>query len=272
MATNSLTILHLRTFKLGLKPRKLSDGGGLYLLVRPNGSAAWQLAYRFAGKQKTLSFGSYPAVGLQQARKKRDEAKAQLAAKEDPGVLKCIAKLSANGAANNTFRTIGLEWLEKQRKRYRTSHYDRIERRLERDCPPHWKAANCDDRTAYLTGNLTASRKTRWGHVGNAPTSAPDGRPSVSIRHCDRACVARSDRRPERCTGGRAPCPASREATCFVLAQDDIAGARRANRGPVAPGPLSTAEPRHRGKAWGVNVQANVGFTNRRHDGGFRLP
>jgi hypothetical protein len=136
MATNSLTTLHLRTFKLGLKPRKLSDGGGLYLLVRPNGSAAWQLAYRFAGKQKTLSFGSYPAVGLQQASKKRDEAKAQLAAKEDPGVLKCIAKLSANGAANNTFRTIGLEWLEKQRKRYRTSHYDRIERRLERDLSP----------------------------------------------------------------------------------------------------------------------------------------
>src|SRR5258708_2754817 len=78
--------------------------------------------------------------------------------------------------------------------------------------PLHWKVADRDDRTAYLTGGLTASRKTRWGHVGNAPAGAPDSRPSVSVRHCNRACVARSDRRPERCAGGRAPCPASREA------------------------------------------------------------
>lgn len=137
MAINSLTTLHLRTLRPGQKPRKLSDGGGLYMLLRPNGSAAWQLAYRFAGKQKTLSIGPYPAVTLQQARKKREEAKAQLAANEDPGVLKRIAKLSANGAAKDTFRSVALEWLEKQRKRFRTTHYDRIERRLERDLFPY---------------------------------------------------------------------------------------------------------------------------------------
>jgi hypothetical protein len=46
------------------KPYKKTDGGGLYLLVNPNGSKWWRFDYRFAGKRKTLSMGTYPDTGL----------------------------------------------------------------------------------------------------------------------------------------------------------------------------------------------------------------
>ena len=53
-----------RNAKPGKKLVKLSDGGGLYLLIQPNGSKLWRLGYRFNGKQKTLAFGIYPTVSL----------------------------------------------------------------------------------------------------------------------------------------------------------------------------------------------------------------
>ena len=57
------------------KSYKLSDGGGLYLLVEPNGSRYWRMKYRVAGKEKRLSFGVYPTVSLANARQKREDAK-----------------------------------------------------------------------------------------------------------------------------------------------------------------------------------------------------
>ena len=56
------------------KSYKLSDGGGLYLQVEPNGSRYWRMKYRFAGKEKRLSFGVYPTVSLADARQKREDA------------------------------------------------------------------------------------------------------------------------------------------------------------------------------------------------------
>jgi hypothetical protein len=50
------------------KPYKLADGGGLYVEIMPTGSKLWRLKYRFAGKEKRLSLGPYPAIGLAQAR------------------------------------------------------------------------------------------------------------------------------------------------------------------------------------------------------------
>jgi hypothetical protein len=63
------------------KPYKLADGGGLYLLVNPNGSRYWRLKYRVAGKEKLLALGVYPEVTLADARAKRDEAKRGIAAR-----------------------------------------------------------------------------------------------------------------------------------------------------------------------------------------------
>ena len=74
-----LTNTALRAAKPKEKPYKLSDGGGLYLLVNPNGSQWWRLKYRFEDKEKLLSLGVYPHISLQEARSQRDEAKKAIA-------------------------------------------------------------------------------------------------------------------------------------------------------------------------------------------------
>lgn len=92
---------------------KLSDGGGLYLLVKPTGSRLWNQAYRFSGKQKKLSHGGYPSVSLAEARQLRDEAKKLLASGIDPGANKKVAKLTAVISATNTFGGIAEERLQR---------------------------------------------------------------------------------------------------------------------------------------------------------------
>src|SRR5688500_16000348 len=73
--TNRLTDAALRALKPQSTRLKVSDGGGLYVLVQPSGGRLWRFDYRFSGKQKTLALGVYPAVSLAQARQDRDEAK-----------------------------------------------------------------------------------------------------------------------------------------------------------------------------------------------------
>lgn len=62
MAINILTLAAIRAAKSTQKPYKLSDGGGLYLLVNPNGALWWRLKYRFEGREKLLSLGVYPSL------------------------------------------------------------------------------------------------------------------------------------------------------------------------------------------------------------------
>ncbi|TAJ75957.1 MAG: DUF4102 domain-containing protein [Gallionellaceae bacterium] len=71
--TNKLTDSKLRSLKPREKPYKISDGGGMYVEVRPNGSKWWRLAYRLNGKQQLKSLGVYPEVGLFEARRFRDD-------------------------------------------------------------------------------------------------------------------------------------------------------------------------------------------------------
>lgn len=70
------------------KPYKLADGGGLFLLVKPNGSKLWQQKYRHLGKERLLSHGQYPDVTLAQARQKLHDARALLAEGNDPATMK----------------------------------------------------------------------------------------------------------------------------------------------------------------------------------------
>jgi integrase len=98
------------------KTMKLSDGGGLQLWVKPSGARLWALAYRFAGKQKKLSLGQYPSIGLRDARKARDEAKRALGSGIDPGQQKRREKLNKRAAEANTFEAIASELIEKKRR------------------------------------------------------------------------------------------------------------------------------------------------------------
>lgn len=112
----ALTDTTVRNLKAASTPKKYSDGGGLHLLVTPTASKLWRMAYRYAGKQKLLAFGSYPAVSLADARKRRDEAKQVLAAGADPGQQVKEERLSKKLNAANTFGTIADELLGKLEK------------------------------------------------------------------------------------------------------------------------------------------------------------
>ena len=105
----------IRTAKPTDKPYKLSDEKGLFLLITENGSKYWRLKYRFNGKEKLLSFGTYSDVGLKDARIKRDEARKLLAAGSNPGEHRWAQKATKTEKAANAFEVICREWLE-QRK------------------------------------------------------------------------------------------------------------------------------------------------------------
>jgi integrase len=100
----------VRNAKPSDKPRKLSDGGGLHVLIQPTGSKLWRLAYRFDGKQKTLALGIYPAVSLEEARRRRDEAKQLLARSIDPSVQR---KADRQAGEDSSFRAVAEEVIAK---------------------------------------------------------------------------------------------------------------------------------------------------------------
>jgi integrase len=119
------------------KPRKtvysLSDGGGLQLRVKLNGSRLWLLDYyRPHDKKRTsLSFGSFPDMSLADARKKRDEAKVLLASGIDPQEQREEEKLSAQVAQNNTLNHVASLWLETKKSTISTDHAEDTWRSLE---------------------------------------------------------------------------------------------------------------------------------------------
>ena len=111
--TKPLTVTQVNNAKTKTKMYKLFDGGGLFLQVNPSGGKHWKMKYRKDdGKEGLLTFGSYPDVSLEQARKKRDEARSQKAAGIDPGEAKRQEKADRENCAKNTFEAIAGAWLE----------------------------------------------------------------------------------------------------------------------------------------------------------------
>jgi integrase len=131
-----LTDTFLRSLKPTGKIQKLSDGGGLYLYTSPTGGKLWRMGYRFDGKQKTLSFGAYPAVSLKDARQRREEAKEQLAKGIDPAAHKQAVKAAVKAETENTFEIIAREWFAKHKDFWVPSHSDKIIARLENNIFP----------------------------------------------------------------------------------------------------------------------------------------
>ncbi|MGH8479129.1 MAG: tyrosine-type recombinase/integrase [Gammaproteobacteria bacterium] len=128
-----LTDRAIRGAKPRERPVKLRDGGGLYPpLVNPNGSRWWRLRFRYGGKENLLSLGVYPAVGLKDARARRDAARKQLASGIDPSA----ARKAAKTAEADSFEAVAREWYAKRAPGWAPSHSDKIIRRLERDIFP----------------------------------------------------------------------------------------------------------------------------------------
>ena len=113
---HELTDIKVKNAKPRQKPYKLFDGGGLYLLVNTKGTRGWRYKYRFAGREKLISFGVYPTVPLAGARAERDKAQKQVAAGDDPSVLRQIKKAKEKAAKANTFEAIAQTWSDEYHK------------------------------------------------------------------------------------------------------------------------------------------------------------
>lgn len=143
-----LTDIQLRTAKPTDKPYKLSDGGGMYVEVMPNGSKFWRMKVRQAnGKESRLTFGSYPEVTLAAARAERSKTKQQKAAGVDPAQAKRIQKIQKKVAAVNTFEVLAREWHSNKSETWRESTAKEALARLENDVFPRigkWPIADVD--------------------------------------------------------------------------------------------------------------------------------
>ena len=130
----ALTATTIKTCKPKDKAYKLTDGGGLYLLVSPSGGKWWRFDYRCQSKRKTLSMGVYPAISLKDARDRRDEAKKQLANGIDPAMVRKSQKHQQSQP--NTFEAVAREWHAKFKPGWSDTHASRLLRLLERDIFP----------------------------------------------------------------------------------------------------------------------------------------
>lgn len=147
MAKEQLKDVTIRNVKPTDKDQRLNDGGGLYVLLKPNGAKWWRFDYTFAGKRKTLSLGVYPATGLADARTKAEEARAAVANKKNPSdtrketksaqqlALENEKRLEAGLTIVNSFEHIAREWGEKKVDTWADKN-NRSKRMLERNIFP----------------------------------------------------------------------------------------------------------------------------------------
>lgn len=133
----ALTNIQCQTAKPKEKPYRISDSGGMYLEVMPNGSKYWRLKYRWLGKEKRLALGIFPLTTLAEAREKRDAARKQIALGVDPSKAKVEARRLAISEAANTVELVSREWLERQSGRWSEGYSKKVLRRLEHDLFPY---------------------------------------------------------------------------------------------------------------------------------------
>lgn len=131
-----LNVPQIKNAKPAVKPYKLADGGGLYLLINSNGSKYWRLKYRYGGKEKVLALGVYPDVSLALARDERQEAKKHLRDFVDPSKVRKQRKQATISKTVNSFEAVAQEWWQKQVGRWSLDHGTKVWRSLESDVLP----------------------------------------------------------------------------------------------------------------------------------------
>jgi integrase len=131
-----LTDARIRSAKPAKKSVRLFDERGLYLEISPSGGKWWRLKYRYDGREKRISLGVYPDVGLKAARERRDAARALLSDGVDPSHARKVTRAAPADRVEDSFEIVAREWFAKYSKNWAESHSSRIMRRLERDIFP----------------------------------------------------------------------------------------------------------------------------------------
>lgn len=140
-----LTATAVKSAKPQSKQYKLSDSGGMYLLVLPAGGRYWRLKYRISGKEKMLALGVFPEMTLAEARERREEAKKLIKQGIDPSLEKQKRKREKRMQAENSLERIAREWHELRSKDVTPNYAKNIILRLEKDIFPRLGARPITD-------------------------------------------------------------------------------------------------------------------------------
>jgi len=131
-----LSVTSIRNARPGGKSIRLYDGDGLYPEVSPAGGKWFRLKYRFGEREKRLSLGVYPEVGLKDARERRDAARKLLANGIDPSENRKVQRTARAESVANSFEVVAREWFAKFSPAWVERHRERVMSRFERDIFP----------------------------------------------------------------------------------------------------------------------------------------
>jgi integrase len=162
---NKLSSPELKAAKPKNKKYRMRDGGGLYCEVLTSGARVWRYVYRFgelkknkAGKmvrpEKTFTIGTYPEVGIAEARKQRDIARDKVAAGIDPSLEKQALR---SALADTSFEAVAEQWFAESKSGWADSHANRLHGYLKRDVYPVIGRLEID---AVTTSNIIMIVKT----------------------------------------------------------------------------------------------------------------
>ena len=155
-----LSFLDIKNARPEDKPYRISDGDGLSVQVQPNGHKLWRYRYRFAGVEKLLALGTFPATSLADARAKRDAARAALEKGIDPSVQKKLDKIAAATQARNTFGAIAEEY-HREPPRARRGRGDDLQEQMAVARPRLADRQSADRRTHAGRARCTCSSWSR---------------------------------------------------------------------------------------------------------------
>jgi integrase len=131
-----LTDTKVRSLRARDSVYRIADGNGLAIEVRPTGARLWRYRYRFNGRASMLGLGEYPAVSLADARTARDKARRLVDAGTNPAQARRDDARERRASADNTFKAVALEWIERTEGRWTSHHAADVRRSLEQEAFP----------------------------------------------------------------------------------------------------------------------------------------
>ncbi|KIG09828.1 integrase family protein [Burkholderia sp. MR1] len=127
MPAKALTAAKIHAAKPKAKPYKLSDLDRLYVLVSTAGSKTWKWAYRLDGKDSTCTLGTFPEMGVAEARHARAEAEKVVKAGQHPAAVKAAEKAKAKEEAATTLWGVTAEWIDAMRGNWSPYYLQQVE-------------------------------------------------------------------------------------------------------------------------------------------------